>query len=421
MKLIFLKKYKEEIIISAFFFVLALIFNNYAVIGDGRVYYQVLEQKIFHNLNPYPLESVYIQEGGYQQFGASFFWAPFYCLSLFLSKFSLFNFAPLMINGNFVSIYTIFINLAVNFYTLLTLFLALRILRLYNVKGNKIFVILAIFISTPLFVYSIPLAPYNHAINTFILTLFVYLFLIWKDKKPFFQFFLGILIAIGVFIRYLNISIFIFLLFYYFFQKKIQYAKFLLLGFLSFIWFLPVSLYVVNGSVVRPLTIIMGETNFPLGKFNLIPKYALKLLLHPIHGLFVWSPITILSFYGLIHYYQEDKKTAMFFIGIFLSLIFLQGCFYNWHAGWSFSQRYLTGMFPVFVFGFGYFLSKFPKLGFILGTIFTVYTLFLLLNWGTVIHGELGTPIDMFQAWSSGKVEFDLILNKVNKIKPFLR
>lgn len=417
------REYKEQIIISLVFFSLALLFNRYLIASDARLYYSVLEEVLFPRLNPHPLPFMKIDSGGYQQFGVAFFWLPFYLISAFLARLPVFNFTPIAIIGKgFLYITTIFVHLAGNFYVLLSLFLCLRILKLYNLRGNKIFVILAVFLSTPLFVYGIPFAKFNHAVDTLALTLFVYLYLIWKDKKAYFQFFIGVLLAVSVFVRYLNISIFVFLLLFYIWNKDMRRAKFILFGFLSLIWILPVSFYLINGSSFKPLvSTLNANSDMPFVIFNLIPKYALKLLSHPIHGLFIWSPITILSFYGLIQYYQEDKRTALFFIGIFLSLLLSQGCFYNWHAGWSFSQRYLTGMFPVFVFGFAFYLYKYPKSGLIFGSVFTIYTLFLLLNWGTVIHGELGTPIDMIQAWALKENRLDLIVTKLKGLYPALQ
>lgn len=409
-----LKKYKEEICISVIFLLFAAVFNRYLLSSDGRVYYSVLEDVLFRGLNPNPLPTMKMDEGGYQQFGVAFFWMPFYLVGILLSKLTIFNFNPIDTGHGFLSITTVFINLASNFYALLALLLGIKIIRLLQIKINLVFSVIIVFLSTPFFVYAIPFAQYNHAVDTFIITLIIYLYLLWKDKNAYLQFFLGSLAAISVLVRYLDIGIFIFLLIFYLLQKKYKYAKLLFLGFLALIWVAPVLFHVVNGSVFKAFVLtVKGDTLANTGIISIIPRYSLKLLFHPMHGLFWWSPVTILSFFGLIRLYEDDNKTALFLAGTFISLLILQGCFYNWHAGWSFSQRYLTGMFAVFLVGFAYFLSKFPKIGTIASVIFAAYTLFLLLNWGSVIHGELGTPIDMVCAWMQGKANPGLILGKI--------
>ncbi len=413
-----MKKYSSQIIISIVFFVLALFFNGYVPVSDGRVYYQVLERIILGKLMVCSVNPVININGEYHQFGVVLFWLPFYLIALILNKtlvlFSQFS----SIHNGYEVIYPIFINLADNFYTLFTLFLSLKILRLSNFKVNNLFLIFSVFLSTPILIYSTALSSLNHAVDTFILTLFVYLFLLSIQKKPSNQFLIGALMALSVCVRYLNIGIVIFTLLYYIFCKKWSYGKMFLLGFCSLIWLLPYMHYFVNGSFFRPFSIVLGKGTISSGSLYLLPRHSLKLLLHPIHGLFVWSPISILSCCGLIYYFKENRNIAIFFVGIFLSLVFLQGYFFNWHAGWSFSQRYLTGLFPVYIFGFAYFVQRFPRSGYILGTLFTIYTLFLLANWGTVIHGEFGTPIDMIQSWSSNNNNVAFIVERFLRFLP---
>jgi hypothetical protein len=77
-------------------------------------------------------------------------------------------------------------------------------------------------------------------------------------------------------------------------------------------------------------------------------------------------------------------------------------------------------MFPVFVVGFAFYMHKHPKLALFFGTALTIYSLFLFSNWGTVIHGELGIPIDMIQAWLKEN-RMDLIIAKFKSLHSFLQ
>ena len=87
---------------------------------------------------------------------------------------------------------------------------------------------------------------------------------------------------------------------------------------------------------------------------------------------------------------------------------------YDWHAGWSFSTRYLTGLFPVYTIGLCFFLDKYGRKAVVLAVIGTCYSVFLFFNWYLcVIHGQWETPIDMVCTWIAGKRAFCDYWNEV--------
>ena len=106
------------------------------------------------------------------------------------------------------------------------------------------------------------------------------------------------------------------------------------------------------------------------GYSNLLAAFCLNfgtiisfigLLISPSRGLFVYTPILILSIFGYLKIAQiENKKirNVLFIFGFsILTQILIYGSFGIWWAGWSYGPRFLTGMLPVLVIFLGLYLK----------------------------------------------------------------
>jgi hypothetical protein len=86
------------------------------------------------------------------------------------------------------------------------------------------------------------------------------------------------------------------------------------------------------------------------------------LLISPSRGLFVYSPILILSIIGYLNISKIPNKKIRLFLYLFgFSILFdilLYSSFGAWWAGWTYGPRYLTGILPVMVIYVGLFLDK---------------------------------------------------------------
>lgn len=392
----FIRRNKEEIITGFIFIFFALGFNIYRVQGDGWSYYSFLEN-ILHIPNP---ESAPGYFQGFQQSGCAYLNIPFYLLAYAIEN--LFN---IRCNFNGITLRQISINLASNFYMLLSIILVIKILKKINFK-HIIISVLSILFSTTAFAAAVVVPSWTHAADIFICTLFIYL-LVVGESSPSRLFWAGIVYIIAILIRYFN-AILLILLFMLRDYKKIRYFIMAVIG---FTWVIPLIFYTYNGSAWN-FSYLMKFTKNPadmitvggIYTMNIFPVYFLKYLVHPLHGLFVWSPVTILSALGLVAMPKGREKMGYLFLGTWLSFLILHGYFNQWSAGWSFSNRYLVGLFPIYVIGLAAFLEKYGRKMVFLAVILMLYSVILYLNWHLcIMNGEFGTPADMVQAWIKGE------------------
>lgn len=404
-----IKDFKEEIIICSIFLFFAFGFNIYRVQSDGKLYYSFLETILqIHNR-----ESEFI--AGFQQAGCAYFNAPFYLVAYWIESLlhKSFNFGG-------ITLRQISINIASNFYMVLSLLIMVKLLRKLNFR-HIMLPILSVLFSTSAFCVAVTLPSFTHATDIFINTVFIYLLLAGdsKDKSRFFW--LGVTYVISVLVRYTNFILIVLPIIYCLISGQRNKIKYFFSGLLSIGWIIPLIFYIYNGSALS-VFLNTHDTVKIISEMPLYPKYALKLLLHPLHGLFIWSPVTILSVVGLLVFPKPKERVGYLLLGVCVLLVLLLGFTYSWNAGWSFSNRYLVGFFPIYIIGLAAFIDKYSR-----GAIYAVilllfYSIILYLNWMLcIINGEFGTVGNMFTAWIKGqsdtfidkKVNLPVVLNRL--------
>ncbi len=422
----FASRHKQCLFVAAVFVFFAANFNSYVVWSDGFAHYtlmksmaQDLDFELTNQVMQEPDQHIYLvtwdpkheRFNTNASFGTALFNAPFYIVALALDGFFQAKFsAELGVQGTVEElwIHMASVNISSNFYGILTLFICLGILGQLKLKKSS-FTVLAVFVSTPLLYYSVFVPSFTHAVDAFVISLFVFLFLFLRDKNPKYQFFVGALLAASMWVRYANAVFFVFLFVYYIYFKKMGHTKHLGAGFLSLIWVLPFYWNAHIGAMGEEnIALIASSSAAPIPAMNF-----LNILLNPVHGLFLWSPLTVLSIIGLIYLVKEKRGPGVFFLGMFLSLTVAYSFFSEWSGGWSFSQRYLTSLFPVFVVGYSVFLKKHRKLGIALGAVLALYSLTLMFteHFG-FIDGVEGTPFDMVKGLLNGKITVQGFMEK---------
>jgi len=408
-----IKRNKTELIVSSIFLFFAFGFNVYRVQSDGTFYYSFLEY-ILRIPDPESV-SVLSNNPGFYQSGCAYFNVPFYLVAYLAEK--LFP-GPISFNG--ITLRQIAINLASNFYMLLSLLLSVRILKRLNFK-YRILPVLSVLFSTTAFTAAVIVPSFNHAVDIFLVTLTVYFFIIYRDAKPQKHFWLGPVYVLLILVRYTNFILIVPLSLYYLAFKEFKKLKYLFIGIVSFIWVLPLIFYIYNGNLFSFMQNI-NDTGIFFSGVSIVPKYFFKNLLHPVHGLFIWSPVTILSILGLLFFPKMQQKLAYLLLGFFLSLLLMYSFIPFWYGGWSFSNRYLSGLFPIFVIGLAAFLERYKKKAILLIVILTSYSIVLYFSWRlNIVHGEYGMPQDMITAWRNGEapasydkeVNLKIILNRL--------
>ena len=392
--MVYIKNHKKELFAVCLFLFFAFGFNIYRIQGDGRLYYAMIERTL--NI-PDPESSQKYLEFGFQQSGSAFFNIPFYLLGYSIEKAM---HRDIDVKG--ITLRSAFINLGSNFYMILSLLLMFKVLKLLNLRRATISIVSVLF-STSAFVVAIVTPAYNHVVDIFLATLFMYLMVrgLQGDSKSLFL--LGITCVAALIVRYVNVVLIIPPILFLLLKKEYRKIWAISLGFLSVAWIFPLILYHYNGNMFT-LTIKPEAPAIIADRMLWYPKYLLRYLVHPIHGIFVWSPVTILSAIGLIKMSDEKPSIAHICLSIWILFLLLYGFLWDWHAGWSFSNRYMVSLFPIYIIGLCYFLDKYGRWAASLTVFFTCYSVFLFFNWYLcVIDGFWGTPIEMFEFWAKGK------------------
>jgi hypothetical protein len=78
---------------------------------------------------------------------------------------------------------------------------------------------------------------------------------------------------------------------------------------------------------------------------------SFKLLFSSRHGLFIWTPITILSILGSIQLCRRAPELGWPYLSLFLIFVLFYGSWSCWWGGHSFGARFLIKCTPIFVLG----------------------------------------------------------------------
>ncbi len=273
---------------------------------------------------------------------------------------------------NIVLIRSMGVVLAHNFYTLLGLVLLFLLLLKSGfsdyIASGLVFVG---YFSSPLHFYA--QSGMSHADSFFMLVLLLYLFEKYLDRHGSRQLFLiGMISGLASAVRLPNVMIFFVVLVFLFFLDgrigKIKSVSLLSLGFLSVVWVVPVFYLIHSGSFYPGYSSGL--------EFNRLP--ALNILFSLRRGFFWFYPVFLLVFPGIfLHLKHSDRKTKIvgFFAGSCLAvMVVLYGYFSEWFNPGSYTQRYLTGAVPFFIFCMAP-CFKMKGKSFVIVLLFTVFTL----------------------------------------------
>lgn len=94
-----------------------------------------------------------------------------------------------------------------------------------------------------------------------------------------------------------------------------------------------------------------------------IANAFIRLLIFPTRGIFFYSPILILSVFGIKRVYQQEPKKLIVFPGIFFLLLLFQATRLNWLAGVSFGPRYAIIALTFFSLPLAYGIERLVRRG----------------------------------------------------------
>jgi hypothetical protein len=282
--------------------------------------------------------------------GTSIAWLPFFAIIhsvLLILKFILK--LPFITDGtSYLHILTC--SLASCLFALFGLFISCKLSRRFFSSEESILSMFTVWLSSPFFFCFYWMPTFSHLLDVFAISLFLFM---WtrKDKDRYLWWLLyGASFGLCALIRWQNAVLIILL----FIPPRLTPKQFFFLigALLSFSPQLIVWKIVYGSFFLIP----QGESYMVWSR----PEIA-KFLFSSWHGLYSWTPVTLLSTIGLFLLYRKERAFSVGLILTFLIYIYVNSCVSDWWAGTSFSARRMTGLTPLFIVGLSCFLSLFRK------------------------------------------------------------
>ncbi|MCG3168044.1 MAG: hypothetical protein POELPBGB_03844 [Bacteroidia bacterium] len=290
--------------------------------------------------------------------GVAFLQFPFFAASHVVAK--LFNDSP----DGFSSVYRYGIMLAAVFYGCLGLWFLCRFLQNYFNTYVSFLTVLAIFLCTNLFYYTIDASGMSHVYSFFLCSALLYYaasYISLLTVKS--LFILVLLIVIAALIRPTNIlfvSVPLFLntgnmeelkdrLLLFYMNKKILVFGFLL----SCLVLVPQLIYWYNlsGSLFH---YSYGSEGF----VNWNNPQLLKIWFSTNNGLFLYSPLLLLSVASCFYMISKKEKNGIWVMTIFFAASYLFASWHDWTFGCSFGSRPFVEYYPLFAIPVAFVLSN---------------------------------------------------------------
>lgn len=254
--------------------------------------------------------------------------------------------------------YAISVNLAALFYLFLGLIFLNRLLKTYDLsETTRAFTLLATVFGTNLFYYVIGEPGMSHIYSFGIISTFLYLtrsfFFLPAPKKGILA---GLLLGLIVLIRPLNGLI---LLAIPFLASDFETLKLGLLTFIRQKWTLLLSIICFALMVViQPVIYKLSTGNFwvySYGEegFNFLNPQFYNILFSYKKGLFLYTPIFLLSLFGLYYVWKQSIYLFFSWFLFFLLITYIFASWWMWYYGGSFSSRVYVEYLPLFMILFG--------------------------------------------------------------------
>lgn len=299
--------------------------------------------------------------------GAAVLWSPFYAVAdvvVVLAR-SLGSEVP---RNGISRPYVWAITLGSLTWGLLGLALAYRCCRLYFGRWPSQIAVLAVWFASGLVFYLYITPPMAHANSVFAVALFTWLWLRGRARQRSAREWavLGASAGLMVLVRELNWLMMIPLLFDEGVQllgavrsRELQHWSGRLPGYLAY--------GVALGVVVVPQFFVynalhgtFGPTPFVTEKFS-YPQFVLPVLFSGFHGLYSWTPITLLGTIGLWFLGRRQPVVAAGLAISFVAQLLVVGSYSTWWGGASFGARRFLNCTPLFALGLAALFAAVPE------------------------------------------------------------
>lgn len=251
-------------------------------------------------------------------------------------------------------IYPVLISVAALFYLLIGLLFLNKTLKLFNVnEWQKSIVLLAAVFGTNLFYYTVGEPGMSHIFSFAFISMFIY-----YSKYYFFSFkvkyipVLAALLGVIVLIRPINVLIVLIWPFaassFRSLQKGVVLAfqnyLWLLYGFVIFIAIVSIQLIIYSISTGHFIVDSYGAEGF-----NFLQPHFFDILFSYRKGLFLYTPIFLVSLSGGYFLWKTSKFEFFSVFGFLLLITYIFSSWWMWYYGGSFSSRIYVEFIPVFM------------------------------------------------------------------------
>ncbi len=259
------------------------------------------------------------------------------------------------------------------FWGTIGLFLTYRLCREYADSNSSTAALIGIWFATPVVFYLYITPPMAHANSLFAVSLFLFVWINTRDERQLWEWgILGASAGLMVLVRELNWLVLLAPAVDELGEAwdvyRVARAESALdsRGLFTSWWnrfrfrtggyvvaAVPMLLLVTPQFVVyRMLHGTFGPTPFILDKFESLPIHAGEVLFSGFHGLFSWSPITLIGVIGLLALSAaRNGRVALALATVFVAQVLIIGSYDTWWGGASFGARRFINCMPIFAIG----------------------------------------------------------------------
>lgn len=356
---------------------------------------------------PFGISSITSKEGNYWSVGPAVLWSPFFMIGHIIANISN-KFNPSISVDGYNLIYELLCYMGTIFYVVFGLYLTFLGLKESFGSETSLFSTLAVLFASPLIFYAVFEPSMSHGPSFFALTLLFYgyskILNNLDDRRS--SLILAVGIALSSIVRWQNIVILplAYIILFKNHPKSISNSLKLLKSlslsiFLTILFFIPQAMawkYVYGSFLTMP----QGS-----GFLRPFQPEIINLFFSNIHGLFLWNPIYLFCFFGLIPLRKRIKSGLfMLFILFLFSQIYINSIASDWGCGEAFGMRRMVDLSYIYFFGFAAFIdfaikkSKYKRLCwalFILVVLFLIYfNLVFIYQWKFKLIDRIGYDLN---------------------------
>ena len=295
------------------------------------------------------------------------------------------------------------ITFSTNLLALGTVYLAIDIIRRRMNLATGVVAALSVAFGTPFMYYATVEPSMSHVPGAFVMTIVFWLFHRFELDKdihphPFVWAALGLATGLTTLVRWQLVLVAIPLVFLLLYRKNCISLILFIFCISLLVWSVPAVWYRFYNKFITVPTEYVHRDPFFIG-----PRYLLQTWFSARAGLFVWSPVLLLSFLGILNVPRTEYTALLFGLSVFILQSLVNASVSDWSGGWAFGMRRLTELYPFYVIALAWFLDTLGRayrrsgraLGIIYCSFFCVWTIFLLVSYSRgFIAPDTGTPLD---------------------------